>query len=278
MLKVQLRHLINWLRLPKIGFVLGFALPFMVRRALSGGVFGRPRGLSAERGSVSEFAFVAADDADDFAEHFGVAFDGDGLVAGVGGLEPEFPVAAGELFDGGLAIDEGDDDLARLGVVLAADDDEVVLANSRLDHRVAVDFEGKDFLAREFLGEIECAFDILLGKQRTAGGNASENGHGRELSAQDIGPIVRDEAARFAGKSPEMAFGFQGAEMVAGRSRRTITEGVTNFADGRWTTALADAVENVREQLLLWRSQWFLHGDSDTTRMCGVASGKGFFG
>ena len=138
--------------------------------------------------------------------------------------------------------------------------------------------EGKDFLAREFLGEIERAFDVFLGEQRAACGDASENGHGRELGAEDVGPVARDEAAGFAGKYFEMAFGLEGVEMVAGRAGGPIAEGVADFADGRGTTGAADAVENVREQFLLGRSQRFLHAEMVTTQMCGEASRKEYFG
>ncbi len=75
-----------------------------------------------------------------------------------------------------------------------------------------------------------------------------------------------------------MAFGFEGVEMVAGGAGGPIAEGVADFADGRGTAGAADAVENVREQFLLGRSQWFLHAEMTTTQMCGEASRKECFG
>jgi len=186
----------------------------------------------------------------------------------------EFAVAAGEAFHGGFAIDEGDDDLAGFGVVLGADDDEIAFADAGVDHGVAMDFEGEDFLTGKFLGQVERAFDVFLGEEGAAGGDAAEDGHGREFGAEDFGPIVRDEAAGFAGQFFEVAFGFEGAEVIAGGAGGAIAKGAADFADGGGAAGAADAVEDVRQQSLLSRRERLLHGGLSTTQMCGMARGN----
>ena len=119
-----------------------------------------------------------------------------------------------------------------------------------------MDFEGEDFLARKFLGEIERAFDVFLGEERAAGGDAAEDGHGRELGAEDFRPIVGDEAAGFAREFFEVAFCFEGAEVIAGGAGGAIAEGAADFADGGGAAGAADAVEDVRQEFLLARGEW----------------------
>ena len=170
----------------------------------------------------------------------------------------------------GFAIDEGDDDFAGFGVVLGADDDEIAFADAGVDHRVAMDLEGEDFLARKFLGQIEGAFDVFLGKQRAAGGDAAKDRHGRELGAEDFRPIVRDESARFARQFFEVAFCFQRAEVIAGGAGGAIAERAADFADGGRAAGAADAIEDVRQQFLLSRGQRLLHEERCTTQACGV--------
>ena len=162
---------------------------------------------------------------------------------------------AGELFDGGFAVDEGDNDFAGFGVVLGADDDEVTFANTGVDHGVAMNLEGENFLAREFLGEIDGAFDIFLREERAAGGDAAEDGHGRKFGAEDFRPIVGDEAAGFAGEFFEVALGFEGEEMVAGGAGGAVAEGAADFANGGRAAGAADAVEDVGEEFLLARCE-----------------------
>src|ERR1017187_8428751 len=140
-----------------------------------------------------------------------------------------------EALDGGFAIDQDDDDLARFGMGLGAHDHQIVLADSRFDHRIAVDFEGKDLLAGELLAEVEATLDVFLSEERAAGGDAAEYGDGKEeLGAKKFGPIAGGKAARFAGQFFEVAFCFQGVEVVAGGAGRAVAEFGAYFADSGW--------------------------------------------
>ena len=48
-------------------------------------------------------------------------------------------------------VDQGDDDVAVVGCVLAADDDDVALVDAGVDHRVALNFERKMFARPEHI-------------------------------------------------------------------------------------------------------------------------------
>ncbi len=63
--------------------------------------------------------------------------------------------------------------------------------------------------------------------------------------------MLGDEAAGFAREFFEVAFGFEGVEVVAGGSGGAIAEGAADFADGGGSAGAADAVEDVREEFLL---------------------------
>ena len=84
-------------------------------------------------------------------------------------------VFLGECFDGGFAIDHGGDDFAFFDVLLGADDDVVAIADCYIDHGVTDDFEEEEFaLSDEGLGEWEDFFDMLFGKDWTAGGDTAD--------------------------------------------------------------------------------------------------------
>src|SRR4051794_24905875 len=66
-----------------------------------------------------------------------------GLVGGIGGFQSDRGAATPQALQRRLlVVDEGDDDVAGVGIVLAADEDGVIVEDARLDHRIAADFEG----------------------------------------------------------------------------------------------------------------------------------------
>ena len=78
------------------------------------------------------------DNADDFADDFGIFVHGYGFVFGVFGREVNDSWFADEAFDGGVLLgNAGDNDIAVLGGILGADDDQIVVKNTGADHRVA---------------------------------------------------------------------------------------------------------------------------------------------
>ena len=87
----------------------------------------------------------------------------DGSEVGVGGEEPVVAVFFGECFDGCFAIDHGCDDLAFFGVLLLADDYEIAIADSGIDHGIAFDFEHVDIaLADEGFRQGVDFFNVLI--------------------------------------------------------------------------------------------------------------------
>ena len=68
-------------------------------------------------------------------------------------------------------------------VVLRADDDPVAVADRRVDHRLADDLEHEQVaLADELAGEREDLLDLLLGRDRHAGGDAADERHHRGVA------------------------------------------------------------------------------------------------
>ena len=84
-------------------------------------------------------------------------------------------VFLGESFDCGFSIDHCCDDLALLGVLLGTDYDVVAIADCEINHGVADDFKEEELaLSDEGLGEWEDFFDMLFGKDWTAGGDTAD--------------------------------------------------------------------------------------------------------
>ncbi len=113
-------------------------------------------------------------------------------------------------------FNQGDDDVAVLGVVAAADDDGVAVVNASFDHRVTFDFESKMLAVGQKVGRTSDVVRVILnGADRRASCNTphDRNGDGtrienlrrrrREITARRPGPLdnARLEPARpnFAG-------------------------------------------------------------------------------
>ena len=86
-----------------------------------------------------------------------------------------------ERLDGGLVrglvlSDERDDDIALARVILPADDDDVPVENAGLDHRLALDTKQEVGVSAEHLGDGDPLLDVFLGEQRSACGDAADEG------------------------------------------------------------------------------------------------------
>ena len=76
-----------------------------------------------------------------------------------------------------LSVDHCGDDLAVLGDGLLTNDDPVAVGDRGVDHRVTGDAEEEERpLADELTGEREDVLNRLLGEDRTAGGDAPDDG------------------------------------------------------------------------------------------------------
>ncbi len=109
-----------------------------------------------------------------------------GSNARVAGEQPGVAVALAEHLDGRLAVEHRRDDLAVLGRALRAHDDPVAVADGGIDHRVADDLQHEQLaLADELAGEREDLVDLLLGGDRDAGRDASDERHHRGVADRD---------------------------------------------------------------------------------------------
>ena len=86
-----------------------------------------------------------------------------------------------------LALDEGDDDVAVLGGIAAADDDGIAIVNAGLDHRVALDLEREVLAVGQDIGRHGDVVGVVLdGADRRAGGDAAHDRHRDGARVDDV--------------------------------------------------------------------------------------------
>ena len=93
-----------------------------------------------------------------------------------------------------VVADERHDDVASTRVGLAVDDDDVAVEDAGLDHRFALDPKEEVGITTEGLGNGDPLLDLLLGEQRSAGGDPAEERHERGgLRGGRLGATPADE-------------------------------------------------------------------------------------
>lgn len=115
----------------------------------------------------------------------------EGLVYRIGGLGHEGDDAAGlrEALEGSvLAVDEADGDLAVLHLWLAADDHNVTVLDPGGVHAVASHPQAEILRAAVEVC-VGVAFDVLLGVDGRAGGDAAQDGDALEVGEVDGGGV-----------------------------------------------------------------------------------------
>ena len=84
-------------------------------------------------------------------------------------------ILLGESFDCRLAVDHCSDDLALFARFLGADNDVIAIADCKINHGVADDLEKEELtLSDKGLGEWEDLFNVLLGKDWSTSGDATD--------------------------------------------------------------------------------------------------------
>ena len=178
-------------------------------------------------------------------------------VAGVGGAEEGAAALHEEVFEGGLAVDEGGDDLAWAGVA-GGEEDGVAVENVGVDHGVAAHAQGKQGDAgREAVGggiDGEDRIGFLFG----GGGGASGNGTVEGDVAERMGGAGEGggggEGAGFAGVAVEHAFSGEGGEVAGDGEGAGETEVGLDLANGGENAGLvALALHEVEHGLLAGR-------------------------
>jgi len=187
----------------------------------------------------------AAQDGDDLADDAGVvAVDGGEVL--VGRQQLHVAVLLLERLHGGLVVEHRGHDVAVDGVLLAAHDHPVAVADCGLDHRLADDLEQEQLaVAHERLRQREDLLDRLLGEDRAACGDAADHRHVRRLGHRiaDAGDVVAlagvDDLhrARQARVAADVALLLQRGELVGDRRRRGEADGVADLAHRRRVAA-----------------------------------------
>src|SRR5690606_7814836 len=119
----------------------------------------------------------SAQHSDDLAEYFGIVAE-NRLEGAVARQQPGVAIALAEHLHGGLAVQHRSHDVTVFRGLLLAYDHPVAVADGRIDHRVSDDLEHEQLaLADELTGEREYLFDLLFGRDRNTGGDASHERH-----------------------------------------------------------------------------------------------------
>ena len=154
------------------------------------------------------------------------------------GQQPHVSIRDRQLFHGGLAVDHGCHEFTVAGVVLGADDNVVSVEYTRVDHGLAGDLKHEEVaVTRHGGGQAENLFDVLLGGDGSARGNAADERDGaalllhvghRNFDGHDRGRgrtrqgdaerasrlVCQVEGARQPGFAREVARGFENIKVV----------------------------------------------------------------
>src|SRR5262245_58587904 len=166
---------------------------------------------------------------DDLADDLHAArIDDDRSHRGVLRLEHDALAVAQEALDGGLALarvtlEQCDDDVVGLGRVLSADQDQVAIADVRVDHALAAHAQRKEVLTaarQEARRQRHLALAVLGGEQRRPGGDTSEDRHLAEGRGRPLG-----ERERARGAPPDLtplqrALALERAQVIEGSAWR----------------------------------------------------------
>ena len=158
------------------------------------------------------------------------------------GLEHDARAVAEESLHGRLAftarlrLDQGNDDVVRLRRVLTVDQNEVAVADVRLDHRLAPDTKREDVLAasgQRGRGDRHLTLPVFLSEQRRARGDPAEDRHGLvRPAAANVGERQRPRGPAHARPSLQLALALEGPEMIE-RGAGGDLEALAELAHGR---------------------------------------------
>src|SRR5262249_41300444 len=182
-----------------------------------------------------------SDDSPDDANGLLPGVDDDGCERGILGFEDDARPVAQEALDRGLAlpalgVDEGDDDVVRLGAVLSPDQHEVAIATVRWAPAVRGPAAPEAVLAAPWERggrQRQLALAVLFGEPRPTGRDAPEN-RDRAIRAGG-GWLGRGERARRAPRARpalERTLALERTEMIERRAGRD-AETLADLADGR---------------------------------------------
>src|SRR4029077_1123494 len=179
--------------------------------ALGAGCPGTRRDASSPTPRAAEESDHAADDADQahVAGH-------DRLVGGIFGDQLDVAVATLEAFDGGVSVDQGDDDRAVGRLLLRPHEDHVAVEDAGVDQALASDPEQEIALLGHLGRKQEVVFDVLLGEDRGAGGDVADdrNGDGVSPLLVDLDVLYELDRAGFAGVTLDQAPALELVEVV----------------------------------------------------------------
>lgn len=167
-------------------------------------------------------------------------------------------------FDGDFVFDDSDDDIAVFGIFLLTDKEEIAFEDGVVDHGAATDFEGKDF----FLGDIakesgvdeKGFFGFFDARDRGSSGDGAEDrdtegggGGGVDFFTVEEGGECASAEVAFA----EVAFFFEGFEVIVDAVGGGDIEMVTDFAESGGIAVLFDGVDDEVVDHLLAFGEFF---------------------
>ena len=131
--------------------------------------------------TVAPVSVVAADEGHKAALDLNAVWtENAGLIGRVGRFKGDRSALAAQAFERGFfTIDQGDDDIARIGGFGAAQDDQIAFQDSGFDHRVAFDLEREVLFALgQVVGGRDVAIVLLDRRDGHTGGNAAKDRDG----------------------------------------------------------------------------------------------------
>ena len=208
-------------------------------------------------------------------------------MAGVGGLERDRGAAAAEALERRLLlVDQGDDDVAGVGDLGAAEQRDVAVEDAGIDHGIAAHFQREMIPGREQVGRhVDGVAAVLDRLDRRAGGDAAHdrNGdraaalvlgigaHPPEVALDDVGgepaaaaghPVgdrIRQpdhlDRARPVGQAPDEAALLERGDQPVNAGLRAQIERVLHLVEGGGNAALLEPLVNEPQQFQLLARQ-----------------------
>lgn len=176
--------------------------------------------------------------------------------------EPDVAVLAFECLDRGLVIEEGGNDLTVLRIRLLADDNPVAIANGCIDHRIADHLQHEQIaFANQISGESHAPLRMLLGQDRTAGGNSPEQRDVDRVGVADVGVrcISDDQRTGPMWVLSQVAEAFQSAQLVCDGRRRGKADTLADLPHARRVAAFLHGLsDHAQDRLLAWGEPGFI--------------------
>jgi hypothetical protein len=158
--------------------------------------------------------------------------DGDRRVLLVLRFERDHTVFLEEAFQRRLALDQRAHDVAIFRLALLLNDHPVAVQDTRIDHAVAFDSQGKGFSAAHVLGNSQISFEVFFTEQRFTGGHLAQNWHIPGGADRRVPERIDDLDGALAYTADVTLF-LQGLQMIGDAVGRSDSELSADFLNRR---------------------------------------------